>query len=72
MARKEMDSVKAFSVPVTARLTRRDSEALEKGCEAIGENTGSFVRRAILKEMPRLGWLDPERRRLLLPEPQIE
>jgi hypothetical protein len=59
--------VKAFSVPVTARLTRKDSATLEKGCEATGENVGAFVRRAILREMARLGWLDPERRRLLLP-----
>lgn len=56
-----------FSKQLSSRLTKGDYRILQEGCESSGENIGSFIRRAILKEMARLGWLDKGRSRLLLP-----
>jgi hypothetical protein len=66
------DPAKGFSVQVTSRLSEGDYRILQEGCESSGENVGSFIRRAILKEMARLGWLDKERSRLLLPKSDKE
>jgi hypothetical protein len=50
---------------VSVAFRKQDKDILEKGCEAIQENVGSFVRQAALKEMARRGWLTDERRKLL-------
>lgn len=51
--------------PITVKLPIDKWELLRKICEARGENLADFVRRAIYRELARMGLLPAEEAKLL-------
>ena len=52
-------------VPLQIRLPKNDKTPIEKVCKLRHENLSSFTRRAILRELARLGFLSEEEQQAL-------
>ena len=54
-----------MSARVAARMDERQVDKLRDVCKLRGEDVSDFIRRAILMELGRLGYLDLEQRKAL-------
>jgi len=57
---------------ITVKIPDEKYELLKKACKIRGEGVATFIRRATLKELARLGLLPPEEATVLLPPYVVE
>lgn len=54
-----------FNTMLGVKVSKQNRELLEKVCRLRGEDLSSFIRRAILKELAELGFLDSKQKQAL-------